>query len=60
MIPVFIVLSFGMARLVVEFSRHGERKHEHYNGPITLFAIIVMWALYYWAGLFDVFMEHGI
>lgn len=56
-ISVIILLVLHAMALGGSLYKHGEPKDENYNFFTTLIACAVMIALYYYAGLFDVFTK---
>ena len=58
MIPVLILMTLGIMSLTIHMAKHGEQKTEpKYNYWLALFLGIITWGLYYWAGLFNVFLN---
>ena len=55
MIATLVLLAFQFMGLGTHISRHGEKNKLKYNGWNKLIAIIIIFTLYYYAGLFDVF-----
>ena len=57
MIAVLILLFLGMIKLGVDIGKHGElRKESKHDGRITFVALIIVWTLYYFSGLFNQFV----
>lgn len=57
MIPVCIIIAFLFYNVVVAIERNGRPKEGHYDAGLTVVATLIVIALYYWAGLFDVFFS---
>ena len=54
MIANIIILSLGILSLGISLGKHGQKKKvKKHNGWTALIALIVMWILYYYAGIFD-------
>jgi len=53
MIPILLILAFGVAGFTKECVLHGQTKEKKYNAWAYLFGLAVVWSLYYWAGLFN-------
>lgn len=54
-IPIIILLAIPLITLGVHIAKHGEQMDIEYNGVIRFVIILITFALYYWAGLFDIF-----
>lgn len=57
LIYTLIIMALGALGLGNEMAKHGEEKTGKHNWWTTLGAMIVIWFLYYKAGLFDVFFQ---
>lgn len=57
MIAIIIIIGLGLIGLGMDIGRHGELKTDKHDAWITLITLIITWSLYYWAGLFDMFIK---
>lgn len=58
MLPQLIMLSLLVIDLGISISRHGETKKEtKYNAWATLIAKIIIWAILYFGGFWNVFLK---
>lgn len=57
MIPQLIILGLGAIGLGMSIAKHGKPKEGNYSAGTSLFALSVIWGLYYWGGFFDCFLN---
>ena len=57
MIATIILLTLLVGRFFYELALHGKKEEVKYRADIRLIAVIIMMVLYYYAGLFDRFLN---
>lgn len=56
MLPQIIFISLAILELGLFMAKHGDRR-ENYNFFVKIFDALIMFALLYWGGFFDVFFK---
>ena len=57
MIPLFILISLQLIRMGIELAMNGKPSGYEYNAVRYFVSSLIIFALYYWAGLFDVLLK---
>ena len=56
MLPQIIFISLAILNLGIFLAKHGDRR-ENYNFFAQFFDYLILFALLYWGGFFDVFFK---